>query len=220
VELAADLHLVEGSRGANVYLVLGEEPFLVDTGLPGSAEPILAYLDRIGLDRHGLAAIVLTHHDVDHVGSAAPLRRATGAQVCAPALDAPYILGERPRPGLKGLLPTIIRLAGMRLEPVPVDRLLQPGDTLPQGFTVLATPGHTPGHIALHRPGILLAGDLVQSADDGRALRPSPPLMSASVRDVAASIRAVSALPCAMVLPGHGRPVLGGGDELLAALVR
>lgn len=41
---------------------------------------------------------MLTHHHLDHTGSAADLAAATGARVLAGALDAPYIRGTAPAP--------------------------------------------------------------------------------------------------------------------------
>lgn len=79
-----------------------------------------------------LVGIVQTHNHWDHVQALAEVRQATGAPVLAHPGDA------------EGL-------------PVPVDQLLQDGDTISVGeatLTVLHLLGHTPGSIAL-----LYAGD-------------------------------------------------------------
>src|SRR3954470_7706691 len=62
----------------------GDSVTLIDTGAPGSGPDILSTVP--GVDR-----IVLTHGHVDHTGSAADLRSATGARVMAGAGDAAEI---------------------------------------------------------------------------------------------------------------------------------
>src|SRR6476620_11631706 len=64
---------------------------LIDTGAQGSGAEILEAVP--GVDR-----IVLTHGHVDHIGSAAELREATGASVMAGAGDATYIRGGAAMP--------------------------------------------------------------------------------------------------------------------------
>lgn len=224
MRLADDLHRIDDVMGANAYLVTGPIPMIVDTGMPRQADRILAYLAGVGVQPGSLRVILLTHHDLDHVGSAAALQRSTGAEVWAPAGDIPYIHGELPRHGMKRYLPKMIRPFFGPLEPVRVTRPLQDGDEVPGGFQVVATPGHTPGHISLHRPGVLIVGDLLVVSGGGRGgpwrLRPSAPAMSWNTEAVSASIRRVGDLSCEMILAGHGGPVPEGGDRLLAALVR
>lgn len=225
MRLTDDLHLVDGVMGANVYVILGSRPTLVDAGMPRQAGRILAHLDRLGLQPAQLEVILLTHHDIDHIGSAAALQRATGASVWAPEGDTPYILGTLPRHGLKRYLPGVLRPFLGPLEPVRVDRRLTEGDEVPGGFRVVATPGHTPGHISLHRPGVLIAGDLLQTprsggGPSGGRLRASSRAMSWDLTAVHGSLREVAALPCDIVLAGHGAPVLADGGRLLEELVR
>lgn len=225
MHVTGDIHVVDGVAGANAYLVLGEQPMLVDTGMPRQAARILSYLAHVGLQPAQLRVILLTHHDIDHIGSAAALKRATGAEVWAPADDLPYIAGDLPRHGMKRYLPALVRPFFGPLEPVGVDRLLHDGDEIPGGFRVVSTPGHTPGHVSLHRPGVLIAGDLLQTARGGSperpgSLRASAPAMSWSMEAVRSSIRKVAALPCEAVLAGHGRPIVAGGGALLRELAR
>jgi Metallo-beta-lactamase superfamily len=69
----------------------GDSATLIDTGAPGSGARITEAVS--GIDR-----IVLTHGHVDHIGSAAELREATGARVMAGAGDASIVRGEADMP--------------------------------------------------------------------------------------------------------------------------
>lgn len=68
---------------------------LVDAGAPGQAEAIVAAMADAGVGMSGLRRIVLTHQDLDHVGSLAALARVTGARVLAHELKAPFIDGTQ-----------------------------------------------------------------------------------------------------------------------------
>jgi glyoxylase-like metal-dependent hydrolase (beta-lactamase superfamily II) len=66
--------------GSYAYLLKGPEGLaLVDAGLWRNGAPILRALRRLGRD--DLRLIFLTHAHVDHYGSAAAIRRATGAPI-------------------------------------------------------------------------------------------------------------------------------------------
>ena len=89
MEITKDVHLLQSTNGSYVYLVLGEEPILIDTSLPGRATAILTELQTLGLKPTDLAHILLTHHDVDHIGSARALQQATGAKLWVFEAGAP-----------------------------------------------------------------------------------------------------------------------------------
>src|SRR5438445_13334632 len=68
-------------------------PTLVDTGLPGQLDLIGAALGEAGVRVEDLRRIVLTHQDIDHVGSLHDLVAASGARVLAHEVEAPFIDG-------------------------------------------------------------------------------------------------------------------------------
>jgi glyoxylase-like metal-dependent hydrolase (beta-lactamase superfamily II) len=49
VEITPDVHLLESPKGSYCYLVMGQEPILVDTGYPGRTKRIVNDLDKLGL---------------------------------------------------------------------------------------------------------------------------------------------------------------------------
>ena len=101
-----------------------------------------------------LKRIVLTHQDVDHVGSLPDLVQASGARVLAYEAEVPYIDGtERPRFDRPEVLQPFPQMAALveRLMQLHVDEALPDGARLDiaGGVRVVATPGHTVGHMCL-----------------------------------------------------------------------
>ncbi len=204
VQIADGIFKVDGLRIANAYLVLTDEGLLlVDTGMPGNAKRILSFIASVGRKPSDLRDIVLTHCDIDHVGSVAELKRLTGAQVAIHEIDAPVLAGEQ-RPQKGGLIMlALYRL--LRFRRVTPDRRLRDGDSI-SGLRVMHVPGHTGGSIALVRAdGVVFSGDALLSDRDGHVIPPDPRL----ARDRAQariSAELITGLHAALLLPGHGAP--------------
>src|SRR5215207_11540655 len=82
----------------NLSLILDaiHGPTLVDTGLPGQLHAIATVLADAGVRVADLKRIILTHQDIDHVGSLHDLVQVSGAQVLAHAIEVPYIDRSEP----------------------------------------------------------------------------------------------------------------------------
>jgi glyoxylase-like metal-dependent hydrolase (beta-lactamase superfamily II) len=193
---------------------------LVDTGVPGMAEPIRAALAADGLAAEQVTRIILTHHDLDHIGSLAALKAATGAAALAHAVEAPYIDG-RQEPVKIALLrsrPEMLALLG-GLERIALDGTLEDGERLDVagGARVIFTPGHSPGHICLYleRSRTLIAGDAL-TARDGVLHGPNPPV-TPDMATAARSVRKLAALDVAAIVCYHGGVVM---DDAAAQLRR
>lgn len=138
---------------------------LIDTGMPKDAPIIIEALVRNNRPLHRVKRIVVTHADLEHTGGLAQLRRATQATVVCHAVEKEFL--EHPgrrKPAawwIRPLLWPAQLLPGFHLRPVTPDELVVDGQLLPEGFTVVHTPGHAPGHISLlHREKrLLIAGD-------------------------------------------------------------
>jgi len=85
VEIVPEVHLVEGMRGGNVYLLVDDALVLIDTGMPGNTDNILRYIKGLGREPKDLASIIITHGHIDHMGSLYKLRDVTGAKAIAHA---------------------------------------------------------------------------------------------------------------------------------------
>ncbi len=196
-----------GSSGGTINPVLlwndADGATLIDTGMPGQLPAIEEKLGKLGLGLKSLRRILLTHQDLDHIGSAATLAGATRAEVYAHAADAPFIQGELPllKLDIKKLeariaaLPAARRALALKLLSSPprvkVDHALSGGEELPfhEGLTVIPTPGHSPGHVCyyLKAQRILFAGDALR-VEGGSLIGPSP-MATPDMRRAVASLR-------------------------------
>ncbi|SMG57742.1 Glyoxylase, beta-lactamase superfamily II [Paenibacillus aquistagni] len=150
-------------QGAIVHPILvwdEDMAILIDTGFPGQFEELRAEIEKAGVSFDQLRGVILTHQDVDHIGSLPEIlqERGNAVTVCAHELDQPYIQGKRPL------------LKDGQLENPPkgrVDMTLMDGQEMPWcgGIQVIHTPGHTPGHISLYLKNskLLVAGDSMYS---------------------------------------------------------
>ncbi len=154
--------LVVGPIQSNCYIVGSEKTkqgIIVDPG--ADAEQILEMVNQEGLD---IKFIVITHVHTDHAGAAQKVKEATGAQVCFHPEDAPLRQGSK-----RWLSGTIFGTAYD--DPPPADRYLSEGDSIDVGnlhFTVLHTPGHSPGGICLLGEGVVFSGDTLFNHGIGR----------------------------------------------------
>jgi glyoxylase-like metal-dependent hydrolase (beta-lactamase superfamily II) len=173
----------------NTYVLGRGRLFLVDPASPYQDEQarLDAVLDELARAGERVAALVLTHHHVDHVSGAVHLAERLGVPIWAHAVTADKLRGR-----------------------VTVERPISDGEVLDAGeagFQAVFTPGHAPGHLCFFDPqsGALVAGDMVASVgtivvepDDGGDMR----LYLESL----ARLRALS--PTALY-PAHGPPLVG-----------
>ncbi|WP_242301289.1 MBL fold metallo-hydrolase [Bacillus cereus group sp. BfR-BA-01423] len=139
-----------------------EMAVLIDTGFPGQFEDIQVEMERVGVSVDKLKVVILTHQDIDHIGSLPDVfeNGVSDIKVYAHELDKPYIEGDLPL------------LKDVHVENPPkgkVSDTVIDGQELPYcgGIRILHTPGHTPGHISLYlkRSKILVAGDSMYSVN-------------------------------------------------------
>lgn len=194
-------------RFVNCYLVREDDGWtLIDAVVGGQAQAIVQEARRHGLP---LARIVLTHAHVDHVGSLDALHEALpDVPVAISERDARFLRGDRsldaqePQARLRGGYPVC------RTKPT---LLLHEGDRV-GSLEVIATPGHTPGHLAFldTRDRTLIAGDAFQTLGGiavSGTLRPLFPLPALATwhRELSLhSARKLLALRPSLLAVGHG----------------
>jgi hydroxyacylglutathione hydrolase len=221
MEIIPGIHRVDGVRGANAYLVIGEDEMLaIDTGMPGNAKRIAAYVEGLGKNLSAIKFIILTHADIDHVGSAAELKRMTGARLAIHADDVPVLRGKQSFKTIRGPLGFIVKLAMsfMRYHPAEPDIILS-ADSEIEGFRIIHVPGHTNGSICVYKPGkIIFAGDALRSDSRGN---PKPPSRISSLNEAKAraSLTTIAALDFNTLLTGHGAPVVNNASKKVKNMV-
>ncbi|EPD62841.1 MULTISPECIES: MBL fold metallo-hydrolase [Streptomyces] len=220
VELLPRLHLLRFPVGQAYLWRDGDEVTLIDAGPPGAGASVAALAQSLGTVRR----IVLTHFHEDHAGGAGELAALTGAEVLAHRLDAAAVRGEVPGP------PPVFEDWEVPIH-AEVSRQLPEGDfvrpshvtevgdgealDLGDGATVVHTPGHTPGSIALHLPRerVLFTGDTVAASPvDGSVL---PGVFNVDREGRLASFHRLAALDADIACFGHGDPVIGHAGTAL-----
>jgi len=209
-ELAADVLMLRGMppNAINVYL-LGD--VLLDAATRRGESRIMRQIAARRLSAHAL-----THAHPDHQGSSHAVCERLGiplwcGQGDVPAMETPGgVTGSNP--------PTWATFVQRRFwvgPPHPVARALVEGDQV-AGFTVLETPGHSPGHVAYWRESdrVLILGDVLTNMnlltgipglhEPPAAFTPDPPRNRASARRL-------GELRPRLACFGHGPPLRDPG---------
>lgn len=215
------LRLVYPEQVLSLAVLAGKDgAVLVDCGYPGSLRQMEEALRGCGVALEELAGLVLTHQDDDHMGAAAELKAVCPRlRIYASAEEAPYIEGVRKNlrlqqaEDLQERLPEEQRAWGEQfcrrlraLRCVPVDVLVHNGDRFDWGggCEIIATPGHTPGHISLRAldNAYLITGDAAV-VENGR-LAVANPGFCLNLEAAEQSLRRLEQYQCRRYLCCHG----------------
>ena len=216
----------EIGQGVHCYLWEWSQGYtLIDTGFAKDASTILESLRRNKVALHAIRRIIVTHADPDHSGGVPQIKRATQAEVVCHAVEKEFL--EHPNRRHVGAwymrVPLMLAAAipSYHQRAVVPDVLVVDGQSLPEGFIVVHTPGHSPGHISLlHRERrLLVAGDALSNRD-GRLRIPTTGYTS----DPLNAQRSIWKLAkrygddFETVVFGHGPPLLSNGGKRIKGL--
>ncbi|QGQ97964.1 MBL fold metallo-hydrolase [Paenibacillus psychroresistens] len=206
----------------NCYLVEEDtELTLIDAGMPFSKKGILQAIEKIGKP---LTRIVLTHAHGDHVGALDGLKQdLPNVKVYISKRDSLLLAGNKnsqpgePQTQIKGDVPKSIKT-------IP-EVLLEDGDRI-GSLQAIATPGHTPGHMAFIdvRNKALIAGDAMQTrggiAVSGTVkwMFPFPAMATWHKQSALDSVRKLSTLQPSLLAIGHGNVILNPAKALEQAI--
>ncbi|MFE3229795.1 MBL fold metallo-hydrolase [Nocardia sp. NPDC059228] len=228
--------------GTNVNWALvsdGSGVTIIDAGYPSDASAVLDSVRQIGHALGDVAAILLTHAHLDHIGAIPTLVEQVGMAVYTGELEVPHAKREylqqitasqmlrqltTPR-GARWVVQTARAVAGHLEMRVPTARAVDPTvlEALPGGFVAIPTPGHTDGHTAYLMPseGVLFSGDALVT---GHPLLPGsgpqllPKVFNHNEIRTQSSVHALAIEQAHVLVPGHGRAVHGHLPTLIAEL--
>jgi metallo-beta-lactamase class B len=134
-----NLYYVGTAELASFLLTTDEGNILISSNYESSVPVIEAAVAELGFDFKDIRILISGHGHPDHVEGDALVKELSGAEVVVSRLDAPYNESVRTPSGRR----------------LPIDRLIDDGDTVTLGSTTLTAhllPGHTKGCLAWSLP--------------------------------------------------------------------
>lgn len=210
----------------NLYLFAGEVPTLLDAGTntPEVIEAVHEGMRKVGIKK--LEQVLVSHWHVDHAGAANTFAQ-EGARVYVGSRDyqewASFVQEQAftrlnewatqewgvPEMEIPGMVKISKRLQHFTALPdqvtlIEAEQTIMAGDDL---LRVIATPGHTAGHLSFYneKDSILFSGDMILPdeipypgiwQEEGRVVSGMPSYIE--------SLNKIQALQTKIYLPGHG----------------
>jgi glyoxylase-like metal-dependent hydrolase (beta-lactamase superfamily II) len=222
----------DGLRAVNVYaLRTGDGLVMIDGGwaLEESERQLSSSLAGLGYELADISSFLVTHIHRDHFTQAVAVRRKFGSEISLGAAEQPNLDAtlswirdgrndsQLARLHRAGAGPVLAQLRGAwatdggsatALDWEPPDTWLTDRRRLVVGnreLEVIATPGHTQGHVVFHDAAakLLFAGDhVLPQITPSIGFEPAP--VPFPLRNYLDSLRLMFQLPDAMLLPAHG----------------
>ena len=191
---------------------------LVDAGMDSTGRDVLQGLAAMNADVSSVRSILLTHWHNDHAAGARAIQESTNVPAYCHVDDAPQLKRETAHMGLRGTISEMIPewgffvlFKGLLGEATPravIDpQFVFDGDVVDEFFDVIATPGHTPGHLSFYyKPEkVLFAGDGLAVVNENVRF-----MARAVTPDVVAarnSMRKCLRMRLDILCPGHRSPL-------------
>ncbi|WP_330180371.1 MBL fold metallo-hydrolase [Nocardia sp. NBC_01503] len=228
--------------GTNVNWALvsdGSGVTVIDAGYPSDSADVIASVRQIGHQLTDIAAVLITHAHLDHIGGVPALVERVGMPVytgeeevrhakreylqqMTPVGMVKQLATQRGRRWVAHTLPAIFGHIRMTL-PMAATGHADTLAALPGGLVAIPTPGHTSGHTAYLMPseGVLFSGDALVT---GHPLSPcTGPQILPSVfnhdetRTHDTALR-LATQPARILVPGHGLPTSFDATRVAEAL--
>jgi hydroxyacylglutathione hydrolase len=203
---------------SNSYVIRDQSVILIDCGDTNKTKEFVKGIENISLKPEEIALIVITHGHFDHIGTAANIKRLTGAKLAMHGQEKKLLeKGLMPLPPGLNLWGTII-VGMMKVFMIPfrtipttkVDIVLDNNEFPLAGYgipgKIIHTPGHSAGSVSiLLDTGDAFVGDLAMNEFPLR-FSPGFPVFGNNYEAMIASWSLLLEKGAKMVYPGHGEP--------------
>jgi glyoxylase-like metal-dependent hydrolase (beta-lactamase superfamily II) len=192
--------------------------------MSSTGEDMLDALGQLGFEPRDIKGILLTHWHNDHAAGAGALKALSGAVTLYHKSEEPFLMRQTASKGLRGYLAKKIPELGPLVlfkgllgeaspEAVEATSFVSDKETVFDEFEVIATPGHTAGHISFyhHDKQALFAGDAL-AVIDGK-LRYMAKLVTPDRQMARDSILSCLNRPIKIVCPGHREPLISNAHQ-------
>lgn len=198
MKITENVYQIDSAKQSNCYIIMNEVVILIDTGLPVFGKGILKELDQLNI-KDKLDYILLTHHDMDHIGNLTLIEKETQGHIFASKEDIPYITNSKKREGFKKIMAAIIRHKSPKnIKSFPENNILN-------NIQIIKTPGHTPGHVCLLYKDVLFIGDLFETKND--TVKETSSFWNRDSEMNKKSIEKILEYKFNWICPGHGNPI-------------
>ncbi|MEC0296404.1 MBL fold metallo-hydrolase [Peribacillus frigoritolerans] len=220
IELPIEFEFNGQKNHINPSLIISKnELTLVDTGYPNFLPFIENEILKNGHDMKNLKNIIITHYDIDHIGSLYDFKeKYPHINMIASEVESKYISGEMKSERLVQAEEMLENMPIQEIEfgkwfiqqlknlkHVSIDEKVHDGDwILDNECRVVATPGHTSGHISLYFPRLksVIAGDA--AVIENRELVIANPHFCLNVEKAEQSLRKIKDLQAENYYCYHG----------------
>ncbi|WP_433566134.1 MBL fold metallo-hydrolase [Nocardia sp. CA-151230] len=238
-QVSDSVHMVSGTNVNWALVSDGSGVTVIDAGYPADTAAVLDSVRRIGHTVGDIAAVLLTHAHLDHIGAIPTLVEQANVVVYTGELEVPHAKREflqqitapqmlrqlTTRRGTRWVMQTARAVIGHIDMRVPTAQAADPTAlaALPGGFVAISTPGHTDGHTAYFMPseGVLFSGDALVT---GHPLLPGtgpqllPKVFNHDQTRTQVGVQALAIEQAHVLVPGHGPAIHQHLPTLIAEL--
>jgi glyoxylase-like metal-dependent hydrolase (beta-lactamase superfamily II) len=182
---------------------------LVDAGLDASGAAILAELKSAGVQPQQVLAVLITHGHPDHYAAATLFPK---AEVLGGADDIPMMHGDGRHYSTFGKVMSAVMPLPKGPDAVTPLRGGEHLEVDGARFTVIATPGHSPGSLMYLYKDVLFTGDSLMRKGDGVTIAPS--LFSEDSAENRRSLKRLEPLSFDRIADGHAGVTLNAKVKL------
>ena len=197
MKITDNVFKLDSTKGAYAYIIVDNGITFIDTGMSKHGEKILKELKDNKLKYRDIRTILLTHHDVDHIGNVELMANKVKCNIYIDENDLPYAVGQKKRKGLKRLISYIYKCkvpsTTKKLSRYPFNHI-----------DYIHTPGHTPGHNCYVYKNVMFVGDLVREKS-GKVLL-TPAIWAWNKNELIYSCITLPMDGIQWICPAHGEP--------------